>query len=137
MIICIPGRSISGLRCVKNITAALCTSLGMLFAYLSYKFWMNSKIDRLTRAMTTQGSVPNRDLSAEKEQQPSLTASSCSSNVTSFSVPLSFSGPAVRYNAEFTKRIPVTGLGGFPDPIISVHYGLLSMRLQQETLFPK
>lgn len=31
---------------------------------------------------------------------------------------LSLSGPAVRYNAEFNKRIPVTGLGGSSDLII-------------------
>lgn len=36
-----------------------------------------------------------------------------------FFVLLFFSGPAVRYNAEFTKRIPVTGLGS-SDLIISI-----------------
>lgn len=86
-------------------------------------------IHRLTALTTTPGSVSSRDPSAEREQQPSLTGYSCSSNVTS-SVPLSFSGPAVRYNAEFTKRIPVTGLGGFSNQIISLYYGLLSRSLQ-------
>lgn len=31
---------------------------------------------------------------------------------------LLFSGPAVRYNADFTKWIPVAGLGGSLDLII-------------------
>lgn len=65
--------------------------------------------------MTQQDSALNHDPSAEEEPQLSLVACSCSSNVASFFVPLSFSGPAVRYNAEFAKRIPVTGLGGFLD----------------------
>lgn len=86
--------------------------------------------------MTAAGGVPSRDLSAEREQEASLAGCSRSSNVTSC-VPLSFSGPAVRYNAEFTKRIPVTGLGGLSDRIMSAYYGLLSGSLRQEKLFPK
>lgn len=96
----------------------------MLLALLVNKFWTSYRIDTLTGAMTAPGRLPSHGLGAEREQEQSLTACSRSSNVTS-SVPLSFSGPAVRYNAEFTKRIPVTGLGGFSEPITSISDVLL------------
>lgn len=71
-------------------------------------------------AIVPQGKVQDVDLSAAAHLERKSFRYLFSSNVAAFFVPLFFSGPAVRYNAEFTKRIPVTGLGGFSDLIISI-----------------